>query len=79
MSAVVLVPSGEDTPSPFGGEAAAEIADFHGSAFSVFADESSVAAFGPNPLDPACRMPSALAGREQGRRVAAMIADFLGG
>ena len=50
-SAVVLVPSGEDTPSPFAGEAAAEIADFHGSAFSVFADESSVAAFGPNPLD----------------------------
>ncbi len=78
-SAVVLVPSGEDTPSPFAGEAAAEIADFHGSAFGVFADESSVAAFGPNPLNPACRIPSARAGREQGRRQAAAVAAFLRG
>ena len=59
---MVLVPSGEDTPSPFAGEAVAEIADFHGSAFDVFADESSVAAFVPNPLNPACRIPSARAG-----------------
>ena len=50
--------------------AAAEIADFHGSAFGVFADDESLRAFGANPLDPACRVPSARAGREQGRRVA---------
>ena len=33
--------------------------------------------FGPNPLDPACREPSARAGRAQGRRVAAEVAAFL--
>ena len=77
--AVVLVPSGENTPSPFGGGAAAEIADFDGSAFGVFADDESLAAFGPNPLDPACRIPSAHAGRAQGRRQAVAVAAFLRG
>jgi NTE family protein len=76
--AVVLAPSGRSTPSPFGGGAAEEVDAFGGSTFGVFADDESVAAFGPNPLDPACRKPSALAGREQGRRVAAAVADFLG-
>ena len=75
--AVVLVPSGRSAPSPFGGGAAEEVEALGGSAFGVFADDTSLAAFGPNPLDPACRKPSALAGREQGRRVAAAIADFL--
>jgi NTE family protein len=76
--AVVLVPSGRSTPSPFGGGAAEEVDAFGGSAFGVFADDESIAAFGPNPLDPACRKPSALAGREQGRRIAAAVTDFLG-
>ena len=76
--AVALVPSGRSTPSPFGGGAAEEVDAFGGSAFGVFADDESIAAFGPNPLDPACRKPSALAGREQGRRIAAAVADFLG-
>jgi NTE family protein len=76
--AVVLVPSGRSTPSPFGGGAADEVDAFSGSAFGVFADDESIAAFGPNPLDPACRKPSALAGREQGRRIAAAVTDFLG-
>ena len=75
--AVVLVPSGRSTPSPFGGGAADEVDAFGGSAFGVFADDESIAAFGANPLDPACRKPSALAGREQGRRIAATITDFL--
>jgi NTE family protein len=75
--AVVLVPSGRAVPSPFGAGAAEEVEAF-GGAFGVFADDDSLAAFGPNPLDPACRKPSALAGREQGRRVAAEITDFLG-
>jgi NTE family protein len=74
---VVLVPSGRDTPSPFSGGAAAEIADFPGSALPLFADDAALAAFGPNPLDPRCRIPSARAGREQGRRQAAAVADFL--
>jgi NTE family protein len=76
--AVVLVPSGRSTPSPFGGGAVEEVEAFGGSAFGVFADDESIAAFGPNPLDPACRKPSALAGREQGRRIAAAVTDFLG-
>jgi NTE family protein len=75
---VVLVPSGEATPSPFGGGAAEEIAAFAGEKLAVFADADSLAAFGANPLDPACRIPSARAGREQGRRVAAQVAAFLG-
>jgi NTE family protein len=76
--AVVLVPSSRSTPSPFGGGAVEEVDTFGGSAFGVFADDESIAAFGPNPLDPACRKPSALAGREQGRRIAAAVTDFLG-
>ena len=74
---VVLVPSSDTVPSPFGVGTALEIAEFLGAALSVFADEDALAAFGPNPLDPACRIPSAIAGREQGRREAARIARFL--
>ena len=78
-AAVVLVPSGMDSPSPFGGGAAEEIANFHGTALGVFADEASVAAFGRDPLNPACRIPSARAGREQGRREAAAVGVFMSG
>ena len=76
--AVVLSPSGVDTPSPFGAGTAAEIAAFTGTTFAVFADDDSLVAFGPNPLDPGCRIGSAVAGRDQGRREAASIARFLG-
>lgn len=76
-TAVVLVPAGEFAPAPFGDGAAAEIAAFGGRTFAVFADEASLRAFGPNPLDPRCRVPSVLAGREQGRRVAAAVTDFM--
>ena len=68
---VALVPQGRSTPSPFGDGAVEEVDSLGGSAFGVFADDESLAAFGANPLDPACRAPSALAGRAQGRRVAA--------
>ena len=77
-AAVVLVPSGRSSPSPFSSGVADEIDAFAGSTLGVFADDTSLDAFGPNPLDPACRAPSAKAGREQGRRVAAAVADFLG-
>lgn len=77
-TAVVLVPSGRDRLSPFGGGAAEEIAAFDGSTFGVFADDDSLAAFGANPLDPGCRIPSAQAGQVQGRRIAAEVAAFLG-
>ena len=76
--AVVLVPSGVDAPSTFGAGPAAEIASFAGTTRAVFADENSLAAFGSNPLDPNCRIASAVAGREQGRREAAALARFLG-
>ncbi|MGV0626773.1 patatin-like phospholipase family protein [Mycolicibacter minnesotensis] len=77
--AVVLVPSGQGAPSPFGGGAAEQAAAFGGRAHVVFADGAALRAFGSNPLDPACRVPSALAGRDQGRRHAADIARFLSG
>lgn len=77
-AAVVLVPAGADAPAPFGDGPAAELAAFPGPTFGVFADEDSLAAFGPNPLDPRCRIPAATAGREQGRREARAVALFLG-
>jgi NTE family protein len=76
--AVVLVPAGESVPSAFGAGAAAELDEFRGAVLGVFADDESLAAFGPNPLDPACRPGSARAGRAQGRRVTAAVAAFLG-
>ncbi|GAB3239740.1 patatin-like phospholipase family protein [Mycolicibacterium hippocampi] len=76
--AVALVPSGQDSPSPWGTAAAEEIDAFPGASLAVFADAESLAAYGPNPLDPACRAPSAQAGRAQGRREASRIARFLG-
>lgn len=78
QAAVVLVPSGIDAPTPFGAGPAAEIAAFTGPTLAVFADANALAAFGPNALDPGCRIPSAVAGRDQGRRVAPAVARFLG-
>jgi NTE family protein len=76
---VALVPQGRSTPSPFGTGAAQEIDLFAGRSLGIFADDESLAAFGENPLDPACRVPSAQAGRAQGRRLAAEVAKFLAG
>lgn len=76
---VVLVPSGKGAPSPFGPDPAVEVDGFGGRSFGLFADDESLAAFGPNPLDPACREPSARAGRAQGRRAAAEVAAFVAG
>jgi NTE family protein len=75
--AVVLIPAGESAPSPFGSGHATEIAAFAGGATAVFADETSVRAFGTNPLDPRCRVASAQAGRAQGRHEAERITAFL--
>ena len=77
---VALIPQGLSSPSPFGTEARDEVAARRNSkpAFGVFADDESLAAFGANPLDPACRAPSAHAGRAQGRRVTAEVAAYLG-
>jgi NTE family protein len=43
---------------------------------TIFADDAAVAAFGPNPLDPAVRPASARAGRALGRAIAREIAAF---
>jgi NTE family protein len=75
---VMLAPTAEPGLSPFGGSLADEAAAHDGTVFGVFADKASLRAFGPNPLDPACRAPSATAGRDQGRRSAAEVAAFLG-
>ncbi|WP_422745258.1 patatin-like phospholipase family protein [Mycobacterium sp. WMMD1722] len=75
---IALVPSGRTSESPFGSGAAAEVDGFPAPTLGIFADDESLAAYGPNPLDPTCRVPSAAAGRAQGRRVADRIADFLG-
>ncbi|MCT7367244.1 patatin [Mycolicibacterium llatzerense] len=76
-AAVVLVPAPSDSPSPFGAGPGADVKSFAGSACAIYADGESLAAFGLDPLDPACRIPSAQAGRAQGRRVAAEVAAFL--
>jgi NTE family protein len=76
--AVVLVPAGVSAPSPFGPGPVPEIAAFRGTTLDVFADRESLAAFGPNALDPRCRIASAEAGRVQGRREAGGVAAFLG-
>ncbi|PTL73659.1 hypothetical protein C1I63_12955 [Rathayibacter caricis DSM 15933] len=44
----------------------------------VYADETSIRAFGPNSLDPAVRAASAEAGRAQGSRIASRIAELVG-
>ncbi len=78
-AAVVLVPSGANSPSPWGTGTVDEIEAFPGATLAVFADDDALAAFGPNPLDPACREPAARAGRAQGRREAPRVAEFLSG
>lgn len=78
QAVVVLVPAGRGALSPFGSGADDEVAAFPTPAFAVFADGGALAAFGRDPLDPACRVPSAIAGREQGRRLAGAVAEFLG-
>lgn len=76
-TAVVLVPGRVEAPSAFGAGPAAEVDGFVGAALAVFADDESLAAFGPNPLDPRCRPASAQAGRRQGRKEAAAVSAFL--
>jgi NTE family protein len=74
---VLLAPTAAPGLSPFGPTLADELAAHPGRTLGVFADDASIAAFGRNPLDPDCRAPSAAAGRDQGRRQAHEIAEFL--
>lgn len=74
---VMLAPTPEPGLLPFGGSLADELTEYPGRMFGIFANDASIAAFGRNPLDPVCRRPSAVAGRDQGRRQAAEVAKFL--
>ncbi|HME49307.1 patatin-like phospholipase family protein [Mycobacterium sp.] len=75
---VMLAPTAEPGLSPFGRSLADELEQHRtGPALGIFADDASIAAFGRDPLDPRCRAPSAIAGRDQGRREAAGLAAFL--
>lgn len=74
----VLVPSAE--VSPFGPSVPEEQlrAVAPGHVQVIYADDASLEAMGTNPLDPESRIPSATAGRDQGRRLAASVASFWG-
>jgi NTE family protein len=72
---ILLAPMRE--PGVFGRTLADELAEFSGPTLGLFADDASIAAFGANVLSPACRPPSATAGREQGRRHADDVAAFV--
>ena len=77
---VMLAPTAEPGLSPFGPSLIDELRDprFRRS-LGIFADDAVIAAFGRNPLDPRCRPAAAAAGREQGRRRAEEVADFMAG
>ncbi|MEW1931327.1 patatin-like phospholipase family protein [Rhodococcus sp. NPDC079359] len=75
---VVLAPTADPGNFLLGGTVADEAAAAtDSSVYTVFADDASVSAYGPNPLDPASRAPSAQAGRVQGAREAAALGAFL--
>jgi NTE family protein len=65
----VVAPLGLDSPFPAEKPLRSVLADLRaaGAAIATIApDEASIAAIGPNPLDPATRTPAAEAGRAQG-------------
>lgn len=55
---------------------AGQLAELTGRNKVILPDADSLAAFGTDVLDPAVRTPAALAGRLQGRRVAAKVSAF---
>ena len=74
---LIVTPNLPDTPALWS-DLPAEIAALGAvRTATVFADESSLAAFGVNPLSPTTRAPSARAGREVGRSQAATVAELL--
>jgi NTE family protein len=75
---LVLLPQPERTPAGYSIDPAELERLAPSRVHVVYADAAAVAAFGANPLDPSARRPSALAGRELGRSVAADVAAFWG-
>lgn len=77
---LVVAPMRGFPDSPLGPDLDTEVATLRaqGQAHVVTADEASLQAFGSNPLDPATRRPSALAGRAQADAVWQEVARFWG-
>ncbi|NUP68500.1 MAG: patatin-like phospholipase family protein [Nonomuraea sp.] len=67
------LPPGAPTPWTSLEEQVGRLREEGSSVEIVSPDEGSVAAMGPNPLDPSVRAPAAHAGREQGRREAPTV------
>lgn len=67
---LILTPSLAETPMGMSIRAEELAALGTAAVTSVFADETSIIAFGTNPLDPSVRPPAAVAGRAQGRALA---------
>jgi NTE family protein len=75
---LIITPTLADSPQPWG-SLDGEIDQLKPAGVHVvFADMDSLAAFGPNPLSPATRPPSAHAGREIGQAQAGAISRFWG-
>ncbi|NEM07116.1 patatin-like phospholipase family protein [Geodermatophilus normandii] len=77
---LVVAPMAGIVGSPLGPSLDDELAALRrdGEAHLVLADETTVQAFGTNPLDPATREPCARAGRAQAEQVAEEIRAFWG-
>lgn len=73
---LVLIPQPERTPTGYSIDPAELESLAPARVRTIYADAPSVAAMGTNPLDPSVRGPSALAGRDLGRNIAAQVAAF---
>ncbi len=73
---LILIPSAETGPLGIALPDDELAALVRSQVLTVFADEMSIETMGLNPLDPATRRPTVQAGRAQGRRLAATIAEF---
>jgi NTE family protein len=75
---LVVAPMAGMAGSPLGPSLDEELATLRrdGEAHLVLADDTALAAFGTNPLDPATREPSARAGRAQAERIAEEVRSF---
>ena len=73
---LVIVPALVDV-EPFASQFAQEVTALKpAKIFTVSADDAALQAFGANPLSPATRKPSALAGRALGKAIARQVEGF---
>jgi NTE family protein len=73
---LIITPARAGDPTPWGDLGGEVILLEKADVRVIYADDASMAAFGTNPLSPATRRPSAMAGRAIGRAHAADIARF---